>query len=70
VALLRPAHVVGIGRIAEARARAVLAESGVAVGGVPHPSPASPAANRDWAGEARRALERLGLCAPAQGTRR
>jgi single-strand selective monofunctional uracil DNA glycosylase len=65
VALLRPAHVVGIGRFAEARAREALAGSGVAVAGILHPSPASPAANRDWAGEARRALERLGLCGAA-----
>jgi single-strand selective monofunctional uracil DNA glycosylase len=62
VALLRPAHVVGIGRFAEARAHAALAGSGLPIGAIPHPSPASPAANRDWAGEARRALVRLGLC--------
>jgi single-strand selective monofunctional uracil DNA glycosylase len=66
VALLQPAHVIGIGRFAEARAREALAGSGVALGGVLHPSPASPAANRDWAGEARRQLVALGVCrAPA-----
>ncbi|MGH8746648.1 MAG: uracil-DNA glycosylase family protein, partial [Burkholderiales bacterium] len=48
VAQLRPAHVVGIGRFAAERAAAALAQSGVKLGGVPHPSPASPAANRGW----------------------
>ncbi len=33
------------------------------VGGIPHPSPASPAANRDWAGTARQALVDLGVWA-------
>jgi single-strand selective monofunctional uracil DNA glycosylase len=31
------------------------------VGGIPHPSPASPSANRDWAGSARRTLVELGV---------
>jgi single-strand selective monofunctional uracil DNA glycosylase len=64
--LLRPAQVVGIGRFAEARARAALAESGLAVGAILHPSPASPAANRDWAGQAKRQLARLGVCDRAE----
>jgi single-strand selective monofunctional uracil DNA glycosylase len=65
VRLVRPAHVIGIGRFAAERAAAALAGSGVALGGVLHPSPASPAANRDWAGQARRELARLGLCRAA-----
>jgi single-strand selective monofunctional uracil DNA glycosylase len=48
VELLEPRLVVGIGRFAEARAREALAGSGVAIGSLPHPSPASPAANRGW----------------------
>jgi single-strand selective monofunctional uracil DNA glycosylase len=62
VALLQPAHVIGIGRFAEARAREALAGSGVEVGTILHPSPASPAANRDWAAQARRQLVALGVC--------
>jgi single-strand selective monofunctional uracil DNA glycosylase len=61
VALLRPAEVVGIGRFAEARARAALAGLDVGVGAIPHPSPASPAANRGWAALAVRELARLGI---------
>lgn len=47
VAALEPAAVVGIGRYAERHARGLLGD-GVDVRYLPHPSPASPAANRDW----------------------
>jgi single-strand selective monofunctional uracil DNA glycosylase len=43
--VLEPRLVIGVGRFAQARARAVC---GGAVGYLPHPSPASPRANRDW----------------------
>jgi len=62
VALLEPDWVIGIGRFAEARARDALGESGPQIGTILHPSPASPAANRDWAAQAKRELARLGLC--------
>ena len=62
VALLQPAQVIGIGRFAETRAREALAGSGVPVGTILHPSPASPAANRDWVRQAKRELARLGVC--------
>lgn len=48
VARLEPAHVMGVGRFAEARAREALAGLDVKVGRISHPSPASPAANRGW----------------------
>jgi len=60
-ALLRPRLVVGVGHFAESRARAALAGTDVAIGRIPHPSPASPAANRGWAGQAERALAELGI---------
>jgi single-strand selective monofunctional uracil DNA glycosylase len=65
VASMAPTHVVGIGRFAEARARAALGERGVTLGCVPHPSPASPAANHGWAARFETALEHLGI-APRQ----
>ena len=34
----------------------------VRIGRIPHPSPASPAANRGWAAAAKRELVRLGVC--------
>jgi single-strand selective monofunctional uracil DNA glycosylase len=64
VAELRPERVVGIGRFAADRAADALAGTAVELGSVPHPSPASPAANRGWAGEMRRALGALGVATP------
>ncbi len=64
IAALAPTWVVGIGAFAERRLRlAMEGMSGAAikVGSIPHPSPASPQANRDWAGLARRALEAQGI---------
>jgi single-strand selective monofunctional uracil DNA glycosylase len=50
IASMRPRIVLGVGRFAEERARAVLAGHDVTVGSVPHPSPANPRANRNWSG--------------------
>ena len=61
VAALRPEWLIGVGDFAEKRARAALAGSPVRFGRVLHPSPASPAANRDWAGAAAGQLETLGV---------
>jgi len=52
---------VGVGGFAEERLQTVFGESGPRVGRILHPSPASPAANRDWAGTATRQLEALGV---------
>lgn len=53
---LAPAAVVGIGRYAERRAKLVLGED-AEVRYLPHPSPANPAANRDWPLLAEQALK-------------
>lgn len=59
---LSPRWVVGIGRFAEGRARIALADrTQLRIGGMLHPSPASPRANSDWAREAERALRELGI---------
>ena len=58
---LQPRDVVGIGAFATQRARLALADLDVKVGAVPHPSPASPAANRGWAAMMDRALAGLGI---------
>ena len=58
---LRPRIVVGIGKFAAERAAAALQRSGVGVGSAPHPSPASPAANRGWAAQMDGALRSLGV---------
>ncbi|MCY4284915.1 MAG: hypothetical protein OXC65_06160 [Thiotrichales bacterium] len=54
-------HVVGIGRFAADRARIALAETDVTVSSAPHPSPASPLANRGWATVFERALADAGI---------
>jgi len=64
VEALRPRIVVGVGKFAEDRARAALLGLPVKVGGIPHPSPASPAANRGWADLADAAFARLGIEIP------
>jgi len=64
VDVLEPRMVVGVGAHATARLEATLADridAGLEVGTVLHPSPASPAANRDWVGTATRQLSGLGL---------
>ena len=62
IELLEPRWVIGVGEFAAGRARDALAGLDVTIGRVLHPSPASPAANRDWAGTAARELRELGVC--------
>jgi single-strand selective monofunctional uracil DNA glycosylase len=57
---LQPTLVIGIGRFAEQRAREALG-SDVTIGHILHPSPASPAANADWAGLVDAQLRALGF---------
>ena len=57
----RPRFVIGVGKFAETKARQVLGQpAGVTIGSVPHPSPASPLANRGWAPLMDAALGELG----------
>jgi len=57
-------RVVGVGAFAAARARIACAGLDVRIDAVPHPSPASPAANRGWAAAAEAAFERAGIRLP------
>jgi len=61
---LEPRWVLGIGRFAEKRIRAVVGDRAVTVGSVPHPSPASPKANQGWAPLMEAALTELGVPLP------
>lgn len=61
---LKPRYVLGVGRFAEQRAMAAVRDAGIAVAGVPHPSPASPLANRGWAAAMDAALRRAGVFQP------
>lgn len=61
VEVLAAEWVIGIGNFAAKRAEHVLANRPIKFGCILHPSPASPAANRDWSAIARRQLEELGV---------
>jgi len=57
----KPAYCIGVGQFAEKRLRTALPAYTGVIGRIPHPSPASPAANRGWAPAASAALADLGL---------
>ena len=59
VSLVQPECIVAVGVFAEARARSSCAE--IPVHKMPHPSPASPAANRGWSDLANAVFDDLGI---------
>jgi single-strand selective monofunctional uracil DNA glycosylase len=58
---LEPKFLIGVGAFAENRIRSVANEERAAIGKILHPSPASPAANRDWAGTVEKELKAIGI---------
>ncbi|MFN2426477.1 MAG: uracil-DNA glycosylase family protein [Candidatus Binatia bacterium] len=61
---LEPDWLVGVGAFAAARIAPLAASRGIIGGVIPHPSPASPAANRGWNAAAEKALAKLGITLP------
>ncbi len=61
VAILEPEWMVGVGAYAADCFRRVFPDRQSQIAQILHPSPASPAANRDWAGTASQQLEALGI---------
>lgn len=61
IELLDPKFLVGVGAYAEQKLREANHGDSRVIGKILHPSPASPAANRDWAGAATRQLHELGV---------
>jgi single-strand selective monofunctional uracil DNA glycosylase len=61
VAALQPEWLIGIGEFAARRAAEVFSTGQVRLGRILHPSPASPAANRNWAAVATRQLQDLAV---------
>jgi single-strand selective monofunctional uracil DNA glycosylase len=59
--ILRIEWAIGIGGFAEKRLQETLAGMPIQIGRIPHPSPANPAANRDWAAPVRQILDGYGL---------
>jgi single-strand selective monofunctional uracil DNA glycosylase len=65
VTLFDPEWVIGVGGFALERARKALPSTPARkLGSIPHPSPASPAANRGWAEAAEKAFAELGIKLP------
>jgi len=61
VQALGAVRVIGVGRFAERRAKSALGDAGVQVGGILHPSPASPKANRGWSAVVEQQLREQGI---------
>jgi single-strand selective monofunctional uracil DNA glycosylase len=61
ISALRPEWLIGVGEFALDRARQVFPSGRPRLGRVLHPSPASPAANREWREVAARQLRELGV---------
>jgi single-strand selective monofunctional uracil DNA glycosylase len=63
IRLLAPEYLIGVGAFAETCLKRIASVIGaeVKIGRILHPSPASPAANRDWAGSATKQLKELGV---------
>jgi single-strand selective monofunctional uracil DNA glycosylase len=59
--VLKPKWVIGVGDFAKRRAETVSSGLGLQIGQILHPSPASPAANKDWVGKATGQLQELGV---------
>jgi single-strand selective monofunctional uracil DNA glycosylase len=59
--LLKPTHAIGIGRYAEAQIGRALKGLPLKTGGITHPSPANPRANRGWAAAITRELADMGI---------
>ncbi len=57
----QPRYVVGVGKFAEKKAKQVVGDLDVVISSVPHPSPASPLANRGWAPLMTAALTEAGV---------
>jgi single-strand selective monofunctional uracil DNA glycosylase len=60
VHILKPEWLIGIGDFAAKRAEDVFPDGSIKIGRILHPSPASPAANKDWAGVVTRQLREMG----------
>ena len=60
---LEPEFAIGVGAFAETALKRICKSAGLApkIGKILHPSPASPAANKDWAGKASKQMQELGI---------
>lgn len=59
--ILEPEWLIGVGAFATGRGQPLAATRNIRIGQILHPSPASPAANRNWAAAATKQLVQLGV---------
>jgi single-strand selective monofunctional uracil DNA glycosylase len=57
----KPDRAIAVGKFAEDRLRSALDGKCVEIGRIPHPSPANPNANKNWAGATESALRDIGV---------
>lgn len=67
VNVMNPSMIIGVGKFAADRAGEALDGRGIRIESILHPSPASPKANRDWAGQVEKQLGDIGVRLPAVG---
>jgi single-strand selective monofunctional uracil DNA glycosylase len=58
---LKPDYVIGVGQFTRERARIALSDMSLIIGGITHPSPANPKANRGWEAVIEKEFEELGI---------
>jgi len=58
---LKPRYVIGVGKFAHDRARIAISDPNIIIGGITHPSPANPKANRGWDALVRQEFKDLGI---------
>jgi len=58
---LNPRYVIGVGRFTTERARHAIGDLSVIIGGITHPSPANPKANRGWEAIIEKEFAQLGI---------
>jgi single-strand selective monofunctional uracil DNA glycosylase len=68
IEFLAPKHVIGVGKFAEKKARQLVNDPAINVASAPHPSPASPLANRGWAPLMDAALTEAGIALPTRSS--
>lgn len=61
VKIQKPEYVIGVGAFAHKRAEIALDKNATKFGQILHPSPASPAANRDWKSKAESQMHAIGI---------
>jgi len=60
IEIIQPKQIIGVGAFAEQRAKTAAGDQ-LPIGKILHPSPASPAANKDWAGNVEKTLQQFGF---------